>query len=77
MSLHQIIDMLYPQHTNLALREDPQMGVFVDGLEERGVGTLREALGVVNSALENRVMASTLMVCLVEDCVEVDKRYLY
>lgn len=56
--------MLNPQHSNMPLREDPQMGVFVEGLEERVVYSFNEALGVVNNALENRVMASTLMVCL-------------
>lgn len=60
----KIIDMLNPQHTNMMLREDPQQGVFVEGLEERAVYTLPEALEVVNSALENRVMASTLMVII-------------
>ncbi len=54
--------MLNPQHTNMTMREDSQQGVYVEGLEERVVYTLREALNVVNKALENRVMASTLMV---------------
>ena len=48
----------------MTLREDPQQGVFVEGLEALQVHSLDQALDVINAALENRVMASTLMVFL-------------
>ena len=61
----QLFDLLNPQRTNLQLREDPQMGVFVEGLEEKHTEDIGGALSVINKALENRVMASTLMVSYV------------
>ena len=64
--LESIQDLLVPpsedrSEENLAIREDPKKGCFVDGLQEYVVRNYEEAVELLNWGLENRVMASTLM----------------
>lgn len=46
---------------NLAIREDPQKGFYVEGLQEYVVRSYEEAEALLNLGLENRAIASTLM----------------
>lgn len=46
---------------NLALREDPRRGFYVEGLNEFAVSSFDEAQALVNFGLENRAIAPTLM----------------
>lgn len=46
---------------NLVIREDPQKGFYVEGLQEYVVRSYEEAEALLNLGLENRAIASTLM----------------
>lgn len=46
---------------NLPIREDPQRGFYVEGLQEYLVRNYHEAEALLNIGLENRAIASTLM----------------
>lgn len=46
---------------NLAIREDPHRGFYVEGLQEYVVRNYAEAEALVNLGLENRAIAPTLM----------------
>jgi hypothetical protein len=46
---------------NLAIREDPHRGFYVEGLQEFNVHTYSEAEALLNLGLENRAIAPTLM----------------
>ena len=46
---------------NLAIREDPQKGFYVEGLQEYVVRSYEEAEALLNLGLENRAIAATLM----------------
>ena len=46
---------------NLAIREDPLKGFYVEGLQEYVVRSYEEAEALLNLGLENRAIASTLM----------------
>mmetsp|Transcript_19171 Transcript_19171/g.18512 ORF Transcript_19171/g.18512 Transcript_19171/m.18512 type:complete len:915 (-) Transcript_19171:147-2891(-) len=46
---------------NLMIREDPEKGFYVEGLNEYQVASYSEAEVLVNLGLENRAIASTLM----------------
>jgi kinesin family protein 3/17 len=46
---------------NLAIREAPRSGFFVEGLKEYEVRSYADAVELLNWGLDNRVMASTLM----------------
>lgn len=46
---------------NLAVREDPQRGFYVEGLKEYVVRNYRESEALINLGLENRAIAPTLM----------------
>lgn len=60
-----IQDLLVPavsaNEDNLLIREDPQRGFYVEGLQEFIVRDYSEAEALVNSGLENRAIAPTLM----------------
>ena len=49
------------EDTNLAIREDPHRGFYVEGLQEYAVRNYHEAEALVNLGLENRAIAPTLM----------------
>eukprot|EP00123_Amoebidium_parasiticum_P016526 comp23476_c0_seq2/m.39246 comp23476_c0_seq2/g.39246 ORF comp23476_c0_seq2/g.39246 comp23476_c0_seq2/m.39246 type:complete len:720 (-) comp23476_c0_seq2:15-2174(-) len=57
----QIFDLLEPASQNLQLRQDINMGVFVDGLKEVGVENAADAMAVLNAGSEHRRVASTSM----------------
>ncbi len=46
---------------NLAIREDPVRGFYVEGLQEFSVRSYGEAEALINLGLENRAIAPTLM----------------
>ncbi len=46
---------------NLAIREDPQKGFYVEGLNEFVVRSYNDAEGLINVGLQNRAIASTVM----------------
>lgn len=46
---------------NLAIREDPQKGFYVEGLNEFVVRSYDDAEGLINLGLQNRAIASTVM----------------
>lgn len=46
---------------NLIIRENPQMGFYVEGLQNILVQNYREAEALINMGLENRAIAPTLM----------------
>lgn len=46
---------------NLPIREDPQRGFYVDGLQEFAVNSFEEAVTLINLGLNNRALAPTLM----------------
>ena len=46
---------------NLVIREDPQRGFYVEGLQEFAVRNYHEAEALINLGLENRAIAPTLM----------------
>lgn len=46
---------------NLQIREDPQRGFYVEGLQEFAVTRYEEAEALINLGLENRAIAPTLM----------------
>lgn len=46
---------------NLAIREDPHRGFYVEGLQEYVVRNYAEAEALINLGLENRAIAPTLM----------------
>lgn len=46
---------------NLAIREDPQKGFYVEGLNEFVVRSYHDAEGLINIGLQNRAIASTVM----------------
>lgn len=50
-----------PNDENLLIREDPQRGFYVEGLQEFIVRNYSEAEALVNLGLENRAIAPTLM----------------
>ena len=57
-----IQDLLSPAvEDNLAIREDPSRGFYVEGLQEFVVRSYEEAEAQVNFGLENRAIAPTLM----------------
>mmetsp|Transcript_15812 Transcript_15812/g.50329 ORF Transcript_15812/g.50329 Transcript_15812/m.50329 type:complete len:472 (-) Transcript_15812:191-1606(-) len=57
----QISDLLEPSSTNLQLREDSNLGVYVEGLAKEDVGCLDHAMQVLRRGLQQRKVAATRM----------------
>eukprot|EP01137_Pigoraptor_chileana_P032114 Opistho-2@20987 len=57
-SLQNLLD---PSVSNLAIREDPRTGFYVEGLTERLVSSYKEAAEFVNAGLENRMIGGTML----------------
>ena len=57
----QIGDLLNTANKNLAVREHPSKGIYVDGLTEKPVGSWEEVLGILEEGDSTRAVASTNM----------------
>ena len=56
-----IKDLLNPSQTNMAVREHPSRGIYVDGLTEVQVASAHEIMDVINLGDSARAVASTNM----------------
>ena len=56
-----IKDLLNPSQTNMAVREHPSRGIYVDGLTEVQVASSDEIMDVINLGDSARAVASTNM----------------
>jgi len=56
-----IKDLLNPSQTNMAVREHPSRGIYVDGLTEVQVASADEIMDVINLGDSARAVASTNM----------------
>ncbi len=49
----------------MQIREDPQTGVYVNGLTQKAVRSLPELMALIKEGVKNRMSASTTMVILI------------
>lgn len=54
-----IMDLLSPTGANLQVREDLKRGVFVEGVAEEAILTVKDALGILKRGSLNRHIAAT------------------
>eukprot|EP00762_Andalucia_godoyi_P001478 ANDGO_00290.mRNA.1 Armadillo repeat-containing kinesin-like protein 3 len=59
--MENIMDLLDAGKTNLAIREDPKQGLFVDGLTQVAVRSPADMLEVIQEGARNRAITSTNM----------------
>ena len=57
----QIVDLLDPQQNTLHIREDIQKGVYVGGLQEESIASVKEMLAMVQRGARNRHVSATQM----------------
>jgi kinesin family protein 15 len=57
----QILDLLDPSHSNLHIREDIKTGVYVDGLVEEPVSSVKDMIALITRGSRNRHVGSTNM----------------
>ena len=57
--LETIMDLLEPMNENIRIREDPEMGVYLEGVEWVKVSNLQECHLVFEAGEKNRATAST------------------
>lgn len=56
-----ITDLLDPSQTNLHVREDIKQGVFVEGLQEETVSSVKDMVALIGRGARNRHVGSTAM----------------
>jgi kinesin family member 15 len=57
----QVMDLLEPGSTNMHVREDIKTGVYVDGLQEETVSSVRDMITLITRGARNRHVGSTNM----------------
>ena len=57
--MSQLQDLIRPDNSEIKIREDPESGVFISGLEWVGVEGPLECLKVLSFAEKNRIIAFT------------------
>lgn len=57
----QIMDLLDPTKTNMHLREDIRSGVYVEGLKEENIVSVKDMITLISRGTQNRHVGSTNM----------------
>lgn len=57
--LERVRDLLHPAKSNLSIREDPQKGIYVEGMSEVYVASVDQVMDLVAIGSINRSKAAT------------------
>lgn len=62
--MENTMDLLDTGKTNLNIREDPKLGIFVENLSQVVVKEPSDVMELIRDGAQNRVFGSTNMVCI-------------